>query len=328
MPWRRTTTVRPRAPPRPPSSTTRTSSTRRRRPAPSATTDERACSRRLLALGASVAWGTGDFLGGRGVAAPARAHRARGVAARGLAAVAVWALLSQDELPGLRTPPAAGAGAGRRGRAGRALPWNGGRRDGDRRADLRPVARRTAGRRRRPASGPTPCNSRHRLALAGVLLVSREPSARAAAAAAGTGLALVAAARLRSLLRVSRRAAPTRASRGRSRSARDVRRACDRRRARRRRHIDGRRGRWCRRSSPSASLDVGANVLFAFATTRGLRRCVAVLARSIPWSRCSLARLVLGERLGPVAAEAAACGARRRSTDRGRLSLADAAVAR
>ncbi|MGH3053851.1 MAG: EamA family transporter, partial [Gaiellaceae bacterium] len=60
MPWPVTTTRAPPVPQRPPSSTTRTSSTPSRRRGRCPTSLGAA----LLALGASLSWGVGDFLGG------------------------------------------------------------------------------------------------------------------------------------------------------------------------------------------------------------------------------------------------------------------------
>jgi drug/metabolite transporter (DMT)-like permease len=249
-----------------------------------------------LALGASLAWGTGDFLGGRA----ARVIHVLSVVAIsqlvGLVAVLCWALLSSDAFPpAADVAPAAAAGVGGaiglaslyRGMAIGAMgvvapisalapliPFVVGLADGERPSALQLVG--TA------------------LALAGVAVLSREPGDRRRAA--GTGLALVAAAGFGSYfvfldaaadtsvpwaVTIARATAATLAVAGALRVSASLR-------------------------PPLPVLpalvavgiaDVGANVLFGLASTRGLLAVVSVLASLYPVVTVVLARLFLGERL-------------------------------
>ena len=179
----------------------------------------------LLALGASVAWGAGDFLGGRGATRHPRPHRrSPSRSSSGSSRVSRWALLSRRRVArgGRRSrPPRRGRRRRRRPRG--ALPRHGDRRDGRRRADL--GARRRSSRSRsaiaegeRPSAvqlvGIAAGARRRRGALAG--------PGSAPAAAAGRGLALVAAAGFGVVLRLPR------LGRGRERALGGDRRTGDR----------------------------------------------------------------------------------------------------
>lgn len=250
-----------------------------------------------LALGASLSWGLGDFLGGLS----ARRLPALVVVAlsqlAGLAAVASFVLARGDGPPGWRALlPAALAGmAGALGLAAlyramaigamgvaapisataAAIPFAAGLAEGD-----RPSAAQTAGAA---------------LAVLGVVLVSRERAA-GARVASGVGLAAASAVAF-GLFFVGIDAASDEgaawavlAARAASCSlalavALSVRAAI-------------------RPALPSlrvlaliGTLDMGANVLFAAASTRGLVGIVSVLASLYPVVTVALARLVLDERI-------------------------------
>ena len=205
-PSRRITTATPPARPRRPSSTTRTSST----PSPprgQSATDSGRWWRSSLALGASVVWGLGDFLGGLKSRSAARADGSRDLADRGTGGGLV--------LAGRRARAAAergGARVGGRGgpvRCGRArgaLPRDGDRRDGDRRADLGRLGGDPVRRRRRDRASararsrwPGSCSR-----SAGVALASRQPTHLGGGRAAGRRPGAARGDGLRLLLRASR----------------------------------------------------------------------------------------------------------------------------
>jgi drug/metabolite transporter (DMT)-like permease len=252
-----------------------------------------------LALGASLAWGAGDFLGGR---AARRLHVLTVLAVSqlaGLAGVLVWALLSGDPTPPAREiAVAAGAGVGGavglaalyRGMAvgamGTVAPISA----------LSPLVPLATGL----ASGERPSSLQLAgiaLALGGVLLVAREPSAAAGRAAAGVGLALVAAAGFGFYFVLLDAAAdasvPWAVTAARTTSVALAVPAAI---------AIGAGLRPPRGMLPAIVLvgvaDVGANVLFGLATTRGLLSVVSVLASLYPVITVALARFLLGERLG------------------------------
>jgi uncharacterized membrane protein len=255
----------------------------------------------VLALGASVAWGAGDFLGGR----TSRSLHVLTVLAismvAGLAAVAVWAVLSGDAVPGA-ADLASAAGAGIAGAAGLAALYRG-------MAigamgivapisALSPVVPLVVGL----ARGERPSALQFfgiAVALGGVLLVSREPAGVGRRTAAGTGLALLAATGFGLYFVLLDDAAdasvPWAVTAARTTSvALAIPVAL----------LVGATLRPSRAALPAlvaiGLFDVGANVLFGLATTRGLLSVVSVLAALYPVVTVLLARLVLGERLGPV----------------------------
>lgn len=254
----------------------------------------------VLALAASLSWGLGDFLGGlasRRVAVATVLALSQGV---GLAAVTVGVAVSGAAPPGA-TELAAACAAGVGGAVGLAalyrglaigamgvvapisataavLPFTVGLATGD-----RPSAIQLGG---------------VALALMGVVLVSREPAGRElpATRAAGVGLALLAAAGFGTYFVLLDVAADGGAGWA----------------------VLGARGtstvlavgavlvlsaplRAPRPLLPAIALvglfDVGANVLFGLAASRGLVSVVSVLASLYPVVTVALARLVLGERL-------------------------------
>ena len=252
----------------------------------------------LLALGASLAWGSGDFLGGRA----ARAIHVLTVVAVsqlvGLAAVLTWTLLSGDDLPGAtRLTPAVAAGIG--GAVGLAALYRGMAVGAmgvvapiSALSPIVPLAASVIGGER-----PSPVQlGGMAVALTGMAILAREPGSRRTAA--GAGLALVAAtgfgayfvlldaaaeASVPWAVTVARASAATLAVALALRASVPL-------------------------TAPKSLLpmlvaiglaDVGANVLFGLASTRGLLAVVSVLASLYPVVTVVLARFVLGERLAP-----------------------------
>jgi drug/metabolite transporter (DMT)-like permease len=250
-----------------------------------------------LALGASLAWGTGDFLGGR---AARVIHVLTVVAVSqlvGLVAVLCWALISSDAFPpAADVAPAAAAGVG--GAIGLAALYRGMAIGAmgvvapiSALAPLLPLVVGLAAGERPSAVQLLGTG----VALAGVAVLSSEPGEQRRRAA-GTGLALVAAAGFGSYfvfldaaadtsvpwaVTIARATAATLAVAGALRVSASVR-------------------------PPLPVLpalvavglaDVGANVLFGLASTRGLLAVVSVLASLYPVVTVVLARVVLGERL-------------------------------
>lgn len=257
----------------------------------------------VLALCASVAWGTGDFLGGR---ASRGLHVLTVVAismVAGLAAVLVWALVAGDAFPG-GGHAALAAGAGAAGGVGIAALYRG-------MAigamgivapisALSPIVPLTVGfaRGERPSAVQLAGIA---VALGGVLLVSREPagSGSGARTAAGTGLALLAAAGFGLYFALLDGAADAGVP-----WAVTIARATAVSLAVPAALFLGATLRPPASTLPAlvaiGAIDVGANVLFALATTRGLLAVVSVLAALYPVVTVVLARLLLGERLDAV----------------------------
>jgi drug/metabolite transporter (DMT)-like permease len=251
----------------------------------------------LLALGASLSWGVGDFLGGRA----ARVMHVLTVVAVsqlvGLAAVLCWAMLSSDRFPPAPDlGPAAAAGVG--GAVGLAALYRGMAVGAmgvvapiSALAPLIPLAVGLA-TGERPSAGQLLGTA---LALAGVAVLSREPSGRRGRAA-GAGLAIVAAAGFGSYFVLLDAAADTSVP-----WAVTVARATAAALA-----LAAAVGVSAPLRVPLPLLptliviglaDVGANVLFGLASTRGLLAVAAVLASLYPVVTVALARIVLGERL-------------------------------
>jgi drug/metabolite transporter (DMT)-like permease len=252
----------------------------------------------LLALAASASWGTGDFLGG---VASRRAGAATVVPltmATGLVLVSILVVLTGDPLPGggdLAAAAAAG-GAGALGLAGlyrgmavgamgvvapisaaaAVVPFAVGLAQGE-----RPSAVQLAG---------------VLAALAGVALVSREPGAEGGAGrAAGVGLALTAAAAFGLYFVLMDAAADESAPWAVlvARASATVLAAAAALAVRAPLRVS-------RPLVPFVCLigvfDVGANVLFGLATSRGLISVVSVLSSLYPVVTVALAWLVLRER--------------------------------
>ena len=251
----------------------------------------------LLALGASLAWGMGDFLGGRA----ARVIHVLTVVALtqliGLVAVLTWALLTSDPfLPAADVAPAAAAGAGvavglaslYRGMAigamGVVAPISA----------LSPIIPLAVG----VASGERPSGVQllgMAVALGGVTVLSREPG-EGRRRAAGAGLAIVAAAGFGAyfvFLDASADASvPWAVAVARATATTLAVAAC------------------LVVSAPLRAplpllpalvavglADVTATALFGLASTRGLLAVISVLASLYPVVTVALARVVLGERL-------------------------------
>jgi drug/metabolite transporter (DMT)-like permease len=253
-----------------------------------------------LALGASLAWGLGDFLGGL----KSRSLHVLTVLAisqaAGLAAVLVWLVVAGDAFPG--GPAAAwavaagvggclGLGALYRGMAvgamgivapisavAAAIPFTVGVASGE-----RPGALQVLG---------------ILLALAGVALASREPAERGGGRAAGVGLALVAALGFGFyfvfLDRAAEESVPWAVVTARGTSSLLAVVAAI---------VVGASLRPGRTHMPVlvavGLCDVGANVLFGLASTRGLLSVVSVLAALYPIVTLGLAALLLHERIAP-----------------------------
>lgn len=253
-----------------------------------------------LALGASLAWGCGDFLGGL----KSRSLHVLTVLAlsqlAGLAAVLVWLAVSGDAFPGPETLALAAAGgvagclglvALYRGMAlgamGIVAPVSG----------IAAVVPFTFGL----VSGERPGALQFGgilLALGGVALASREPAERGGGPAAGIGLALLAAVGFGLYFVLIDRAAdasvPYAVATARATSlALAVAAAL----------IVGASLRPPRTQLPAlvavGLCDVGANVLFALATTRGFLSIISVLSSLYPIVTVALAALVLHERIAP-----------------------------
>ena len=222
-----------------------------------------------LALGASLAWGLGDFLGGL----KSRSLHVLTVLAIsqvvGFAAVLVWLTVSSDAFPG--GPAAAWA-------VSAAIPFPVGVASGE-----RPGALQVLG---------------ILLALAGVALASREPAERGGGRAAGVGLALVAAVGFGLyfvfLDRAAEESVPWAVATARGTSSLLAVVAAI---------VVGASLRPGRTHMPVlvavGLCDVGANVLFGLASTRGLLSVVSVLAALYPIVTVGLAALLLHERIAP-----------------------------
>lgn len=252
-----------------------------------------------LALGAALSWGFGDFIGGR---ASRTLHVLTVLALSqltGAAAVAVWVIVDGGSAPSLRGVLWA-MGAGAAGCFGLAGLYR-----GMAIGAMGVVAPISATAAIVPfvvgiASGERPGTVRiagAALALLGVVLVSREPGHSGGGRAAGVGLALVAALGFGLYFVGIDRAATEGAAwavlvaRGTSTVlalavALSVGAAL----------VVG--GRSLVTVLAVGVLDVGANVLFALSTSRGLVSVVAVLASLYPVATVALARLVLAERIG------------------------------
>ena len=165
-------------------------------------------------------------------------------------------------------------------------------------------------------------------ALAGIVLLSREPGKIRGAAAAGVGLALVAALAFGLLHRRNRRGGKGQRSLG-GRHRPPQLRHCARRRPR----VDAHRALACRRGSCRSSslvgaFDAGANALIALAATRGAIGIVAVLSAFYPIATILLARAVLHERLGTDPNRRWADRPRWRSDDRRRAEISNQTLKR
>lgn len=252
-----------------------------------------------LALGAALSWGCGDFVGGR---AARTLHVVTVVALSqltGALAVAVWVLVDGGSVPSLRGALwAMGAGiAGCLGLAGlyrgmaigamsvvapisaaaAAVPFAVGVATGERPAAIQIV-------------GAV-------LALAGIVLVSREPGHAGGGRSAGVGLALVAALGFGFYFVGIDRAA----TEGPAWAVLVARSTASGLAIAVALSVGAAlvvRGRSLGTVVAVGLLDVGANVLFALATSRGLVSVVAVLASLYPVATVALARLVLAERIG------------------------------
>ena len=253
-----------------------------------------------LAVGASLAWGLGDFLGGL----KSRTLHVLTVLAisqaAGFAAVLVWLAVSGDAFPGgAATAWAVAAGVGGcvglgalyRGMAVGAMgivapvsavaaviPFTVGVASGE-----RPGALQVAG---------------IVLALAGVALASREPAERGGGRAAGVGLALVAALGFGLyfvfLDRAAEESVPWAVATARGTSSLLAVVAAI---------VVGASLRPGRAHMPVlvavGLCDVGANVLFGLASARGLLSVVSVLASLYPIVTVGLAAFLLHERIAP-----------------------------
>ncbi len=252
-----------------------------------------------MALGAALAWGCGDFIGGRA----ARTLHVLTVLAlsqlMGAVAVAVWVVVDGASAPSL-TGVLWAMGAGIAGVVGLAGLYR-----GMAVGAMGVVAPISAAAAVVPfvvgvASGERPGLMRivgATVVLVGIVLVSREPGHAGAGRAAGVGLALVAALGFGLYFVGIDRAAEESAAwavlvaRGTSSLlallvAASVGAALVV------------RGRPLATVLVVGLLDTGANVLFALATSRGLISVVAILASLYPVVTVALARLVLAERIG------------------------------
>ena len=252
----------------------------------------------LLALGASLSWGAGDFLGGlasRRASVLAVLPLTQGV---GFVGVAVVVAIAQDPVPGWG-PAAVAAAAGLAGAVGLACLYR-----GMAIGAMGVVAPISALAAVVPftigvAGGERP--SMLQLvgvvaALIGIVLVSRGPGGTGSARAAGVGLALVAAAGFGFYFTLTDVAADGAGapwtvfvSRGTATAVAIVAFLIARPPLRLDRAL-------LRLVLAVGLFDVAANVLFSVATTKGLVSIVSVLASLYPVVTVVLARVVLGER--------------------------------
>ena len=256
-----------------------------------------------LALGAALSWGVGDFLGGL----KSRSIHVLTVIAvsqlAGLVGITIWLLLSQGDLPNAGDAAQAAA-AGLAGAIGLAAMYR-----GMAIGAMGVVAPISAGAAAVPfvvglAQGERPSALQlggALLALLGVVLVSREPAPVGARVASGVGLAFVAAAGfgLFFVLLDAASSADTSAAgtvfvmRGTAATfALAVAVAVGVNLRPERQHFPA--------VLAVGLFDVGANVLFALATTRGLLSVVSVLASLYPVITVALAAVLLRERLAGV----------------------------
>jgi drug/metabolite transporter (DMT)-like permease len=253
-----------------------------------------------LALGASLTWGLGDFLGGlKSRTLPLLSVLVVSQSA-GLLAVLGWLAVSGEAFPGwgsLGLAAAAGAAGGvgiaalYRGMAvgamGIVAPVSG----------ISATIPFTVG----VISGERPSPLQLAgvvVALAGIALASREPAERGGGRAAGMGLALVAAVGFGLYFVFADRAAAGSVPFAVA-TARAVALSLSLGAA----LVVGASLRPARGYLPVLAVvglcDVGANVLFALATTRGFLSVVAVLASLYPVVTVALAAIVLRERIAP-----------------------------
>ncbi len=251
-----------------------------------------------LALGASLSWGLGDFFGGL----TSRTLHVLTVLVVsqvfGLAAALTWVAASGDSVPSW-SATALAAAAGACGCLGIGTLYRGMAIGAM--GIVAPISAVSAvipfavGVRVRRATERAPGRG-ILLALAGVAVASREPRAQGGGRAAGFGLALTGRTWVRFLLRLRRpgrrRKRPVCSCDG----SWNLAAACARRRAHRRRvPAPG------RASLPVLAVvglcDVGANMLFSLATTRGYLSIVSVLAALYPVVTVALAAVVLHERI-------------------------------
>jgi drug/metabolite transporter (DMT)-like permease len=253
-----------------------------------------------LALGASLSWGIGDFLAGL----KSRTLHVLTVLAlsqvAGFAAVLVWLGLSGDARPGLTdfgwavaagVGGCVGLGSLYRGMAvgamGIVAPVSA----------VSAVIPFTVGVASGERPGPLQVAG-IALALGGVALASREPAERGGGRAAGVGLALVAALGFGLyfvfLDRAAEQSVPFAVSTARGVSSLLALAAA---------LVLGITLRPAREHLPVLLVvglcDVGANVLFGLASTRGLLSIVSVLAALYPVVTVGLAALLLHERIAP-----------------------------
>jgi drug/metabolite transporter (DMT)-like permease len=255
----------------------------------------------LLALGASLSWGAGDFLGGLASRRASVLTVLPLTQGAGLIGVAVVLAIAQDPVPGLG-PAAVAAAAGLAGAVGLAGLYRG-MAIGAMSvvapiSALAAVVPFTVG----VARGERP--SKLQLvgvvaALIGIVLVSREPGrgSSSPARAAGVGLALVAAAGFGFYFTFTDIAADDAGapwtvfvSRGTATAVAIVTFLIARPPLRLERGL-------VRLVLAVGLFDVAANVLFGVATTKGLVSIVSVLASLYPVVTVVLARVVLHERI-------------------------------
>ena len=251
-----------------------------------------------LALGASLSWGLGDFLGGL---TSRRVHVLTVLAlsqVAGLAAAAVWVAASADGFPGW-SATALAAAAGASGCVGIASLYRGMAIGAM--GIVAPISAVAAvvpfavgvGSGERPGVLQV---AGILLALAGLAVASREPRDRGGGAVAGLGLALTAAVGFGLYFVLADRAAdesvPYAVATARGASLLLALLAV---------LVVGvsvRPGRALLPAIVAAGLcDVGANMLFSLATTRGFLSIVSVLAALYPVVTVALAAVVLHERV-------------------------------
>lgn len=252
----------------------------------------------FLALGGALLWGIGDFLGGLATKRIALLAVLALSQAAGLAGVALWVTMARDEFPGaVELVPAVGAGlAGIVGLGalyrGLAIGAMGIVAPISAASPVVPLAVDAA-------RGTTPAAVQWIgivLVLAGVVALSREPTAGSGRLAAGAGLALVAALGFGSFVVGIDAAADESVSwavlvsRSTSLALVLVAAALT---------VTSLRapGRMLPMLVAIGVFDTGANVLVALATTYAAAGIVAVLSALYPVVTIVLARIVLGERL-------------------------------